>query len=191
MRLEQFNFLVSKYGPNLYKFAYRMTGDKQKAEDIVQETFISAWKSPNYEEKENDENWSLAWLIKILRRRYCDSIRNGVISKKLVFTDGELKVPVFDPEIQEFSDDLQKALNKLKPEFREALLLVVVGEMTHEEVSKILNVPMGTILSRISRARLYLRKELMEVNRTVRKPLGKRSPLRRVAGSNPVTSALR
>ena len=82
-------------------------------------------------------------------------------------------------------------MNKLKPEFREALLLVVVGEMTHEEVSKILNVPMGTILSRISRARLYLRKELMEVNRTVRKPLGKRSPLRRVAGSNPVTSALR
>ena len=107
------------------------------------------------------------------------------------FVPVPLKVPVFDPEIQEFSDDLQKALNKLKPEFREVLLLVVVGEMTHEEVSKILNVPMGTILSRISRARLYLRKELMEVNRTVRKPLGKRSPLRRVAGSNPVTSALR
>ena len=187
MTIEQFNFLVSEYTSKLYAIAYRLTGDRQKAEDIVQDTFVSAWKSPCYKKAEIDDWMSCAWLIKILRRRYYDAVARK--PDKLVFTPRiEISIEMAQ-DTSEISSELQRALNKLKPEFKETFLLVAVGELTHQEVAEILKIPMGTVLSRVSRARNYLRKELMEGKRTVSSFSGKEVPLFGVVGSTPMPSA--
>ena len=69
--------------------------------------------------------------------------------------DGPLEVPVtaVDPTTNDFTDEMQEALSELPPELRESLLLVVVGELTHQETANALGVPLGTVLSRVSRAR--------------------------------------
>jgi RNA polymerase sigma-70 factor (ECF subfamily) len=65
-----------------------------------------------------------------------------------------------DPTTNGFTDEMQRALLQLPPELRESLLLVVVGELTHQETADTLGVPLGTVLSRVSRARQRLRKNL-------------------------------
>ena len=82
---------------------------------------------------------------------------------QLVFYGEELIIEV-EPEapVDNLSADLQNALNRLKPEFKETLLLVVVSELTHKEVADMLHIPIGTVLSRINRARTFLRKELIK-----------------------------
>lgn len=188
MIVEQFNSLVSQYASKLFAVAYRLTGDRQRAEDIVQETFVSAWKSPCYKQVETDIGRSYSWLLKIMRRRWYDYLRR---KDNVIYLD-ELNVAtehIHEIDTSEISSELQTALNQLKPEFKETFLLVVVGELTHQETADLLKVPLGTVLSRIARTRKYLRKELMEGKRTVSSPSGKRVPVR-VAGSTPVPSAL-
>ena len=68
-----------------------------------------------------------------------------------------------DPTANEFDDRVQGALEQLPDQLRETLLLVVVGELTHQEVADLLSIPIGTVLSRVSRARTRLRKLLVEV----------------------------
>ncbi|HRX82694.1 MAG TPA: sigma factor-like helix-turn-helix DNA-binding protein, partial [Pirellulaceae bacterium] len=67
-----------------------------------------------------------------------------------------------DPADREFEDHVQAALAELPEQLRETLLLVVVGELTHQEVADMLSIPLGTVLSRVSRARTRLRKLLSE-----------------------------
>ena len=66
-----------------------------------------------------------------------------------------------DPLANDYSDEMQGALDALAPELKETLLLVVVGELTHQEAAEVLNVPLGTVLSRVSRARSKLRDLLL------------------------------
>ena len=107
-----------------------------------------------------------AWLASILRRRVVDRWRKnkgkGMLTSQ---TDGPLEVQVEpeDPTAHEFSDEVQAALAKLPDSLRETMLLVVVGELTHQEVSEMLNVPLGTVLSRVSRARQRLRELLLSM----------------------------
>ena len=65
----------------------------------------------------------------------------------------DVGVPAEDPLAGELSDEMQGALNRLPVELRETLLLVVVGELTHQETADLLDIPLGTVLSRVSRAR--------------------------------------
>jgi RNA polymerase sigma-70 factor (ECF subfamily) len=78
----------------------------------------------------------------------------------------ELPVMEVDPTRNDFTDEMQRALSKLPAELRESLLLVVVGELTHQETADTLGVPLGTVLSRVSRARERLRKHLRTLNPT-------------------------
>ena len=155
----EFNRLVEEHGPALYRIAYRMLGDSHEAEDVVQEAFRSAWKSRSrYDPGRGDR----AWLAAILRRRVIDLWRRHRPPATLSgdYTP-ELGVPAEDPFEQEFTDEVQAALMRLPEELRETLLLVVVGELTHQEVANLLDVPLGTVLSRVSRARTRLRGYLL------------------------------
>lgn len=160
----EFNRLVDVYGPTLYRFAYRMVGDGHTAEDLVQETFRSAWKGrKRYEPGRGDR----AWLATILRRRIVDHWRR----KKPIDTvggDAVYGVTISDPEpmADELSSQLQEGLNQLPKPLRETLLLVVVGELTHQEVADMLGIPIGTVLSRVSRARTRLRQHMTDLART-------------------------
>jgi RNA polymerase sigma-70 factor (ECF subfamily) len=77
-----------------------------------------------------------------------------------------LDVPVAaaDPMMNELTDEMQRALAQLPTVLRESLLLVVVGELTHQETANLLGVPLGTVLSRVCRARKRLRQHLMGTN---------------------------
>jgi RNA polymerase sigma-70 factor (ECF subfamily) len=155
-----FNALVRDHGPALYRIAYRMVGDRHEAEDVVQEAFRSAWKSRQHFQQGRGDR---AWLASILRRRVIDRWRKHP-APNTVASDAALDVSVAgdDPLADEYSDEMQQALARLPAELRETLLLVVVGELTHQEVSTMLEIPLGTVLSRVSRARKRLREFLLE-----------------------------
>jgi RNA polymerase sigma-70 factor, ECF subfamily len=158
-----FNRLVEEHGPALYRIAYRMIGDPHEAEDMVQETFRSVWKSrARYDPERGDR----AWLVSILRRRVIDRWRKRPPPRVLGEDHPpELSVSGEDPFRNEYSDEMQAALDQLPAELRETLLLVVVGELTHQEAADLLGVPLGTVLSRVSRARVRLREFLGAVAR--------------------------
>ena len=151
----EFHRWVVDHGPALFRVAYRMVGDRHEAEDLVQDTFRSAWKSRRLFEAGRGER---AWLAAILRRRVVDHWRRGK-PMNVFAPDGvqEVGVEGDDPLSNEYSDEMQHALNCLPQELRETLLLVVVGELTHQEAADLLQIPLGTVLSRVSRARGKLR----------------------------------
>ena len=150
-----FNDLVEEHSSALYRMAYRMIGDPHEAEDLVQEAFRSAWKSRASHKAGLGDR---AWLASILRRRAVDRWRKkpppspvGEESSLEVGVEGD------DPFANEFTDEMQAALDRLPQDLRETLLFVVVGELTHQETADLLNIPLGTVLSRVSRARTRLR----------------------------------
>lgn len=155
---------VDEHGPAMYRLAYRLVGDRHEAEDLVQDAFRSAWKSrASYRQGCSDR----AWLVTILRRRAADHWRRPAVPS-VSATDGPIDAHDpsyargdYDPFANELSDAMQQSLQKLPAELRETLLLVVVGELTHQEAADLLGVPIGTVLSRVSRARTRLREYLM------------------------------
>lgn len=154
-----FNRLVEEHGPGLYRLAYRLVGNRHEAEDAVQETYRSAWSNRAAFDSDLSER---AWLATILRRRVIDRWRRQPPRPVLSMdTDPQIGAEDEDPHRDEYSDPVQHALNRLPDEIREALLLVVVGELTHQEAADLLQVPLGTVLSRVSRGRNRLRQFLL------------------------------
>lgn len=159
LSLVDFNRMVADHGPTLFRIAFRLVGDRQEAEDMTQEAFRSAWKSRESFQPGGSER---AWLASILRRRVTDNWRRPKPPTVLA-GDGTFEVGANDdPESlrNELSDEMQQALARLSHELRETLLLVVVAELTHQEAADLLGIPLGTVLSRVSRARGQLRKHL-------------------------------
>jgi len=155
----EFNRLVADHGPVLYRLACRMLGDRHEAEDIVQETYRSAWKSRRSFRPGLGER---AWLAAILRRRVADRWRRRDPALRFGLTaPWDPALPPEDPLRDEFSDEVQHALDRLPDVLRETLLLVVVAGLTHQEAADLLGVPLGTVLSRVSRARRRLREYLL------------------------------
>lgn len=163
LSLTEFNRLTTEHGDALYRTAYRLMGDAHDAEDVVQETFRSVWTSrERYEPGRGDR----AWLLAILRRRAADRWRRRDSTER---TGGDelqsLSIRSTDPLEQDYTDDVQRALSRLNDDLRETLLLVVVGELTHQEAADVLGVPIGTVLSRVSRARRQLRESLQPLTK--------------------------
>ncbi|MFM7243108.1 MAG: RNA polymerase sigma factor [Planctomycetaceae bacterium] len=156
---EPFETWVAEHVDVLYRVAYRLLGDRHAAEDVLQDTFQSAWCSRSRFDASRSER---AWLLAILRRRVADHWRRRndreVVGGDLVpapTTAGD------DPFRDELSGALQEGLAQLPRDIRETLLLVVVGELTHQEAADLLGVPLGTVLSRVSRGRSRLREFLL------------------------------
>ncbi|MGL4513618.1 MAG: RNA polymerase sigma factor [Lacipirellulaceae bacterium] len=157
-----FQSVVERHGPALYRLAYRLMGDAHDAEEIVQETLRSAWTSRDRFDSTRGER---AWLASILRRRVVDRWRHVGRTPPTASGDHVLDAPAaeFDPLAHEYTDAMQQALDLLPGDMREALLLVVVGELTHQETAEALGTPLGTILSRVSRGRAKLRESLLAI----------------------------
>ena len=151
----------------LYNFACWLTHDRQEAEDLVQETYVKALKG--FSSFQPGTNFR-AWIYKILRNAFLTS-RSGLKATATVRLDleGEEEALPIDKETPESillrrSDGqlVQQALEQLPVAYREVVLLCEVEEMSYQEISATLAIPMGTVMSRLSRARKALRGGLQQ-----------------------------
>lgn len=157
-----FQRLVAEHSDSMYRLAYRLAGNAHDAEDLVQETYRSAWKSRDSFQRGRGDR---AWLAAILRRRAADLWRRPRLPAAESLPIDQLGAPGDDPLADQFTDEVQHALDQLPEMLREALLLVVVGELTHQQAADLLGIPLGTALSRVSRARQQLREALVAMRR--------------------------
>jgi RNA polymerase sigma-70 factor (ECF subfamily) len=160
--------------PSLYNVAHWLTRDTTDAEDLVQETFLKALRG--FSTFDPGTNFK-AWIFRILRNTYLTS-RTGLAAMRTVALEDELgdldeSGPRLYPEaaidrqtpevnLMRLGDQaaLQKAMDQLSAPLLEVILLCDVEEMKYKEIASILEVPIGTVMSRIARARAALRQSL-------------------------------
>jgi RNA polymerase sigma-70 factor (ECF subfamily) len=155
----RYELWVRDFAQPLYRCAYRLTGIAQVAEDLVQETFMEAWRSIA---NQKGDDRARGWLFQILRYRYAHFIRDK--SRRIGMAPGaensEFDRPdVLRPPLEKLADKdaLQAALNELSPAMRETFLMVFAEECSCRETAENLKIPLGTVLSRLDSARRTLR----------------------------------
>ena len=160
---ERFEVEAMPHLNDLFRTALRLTGERGHAEDVIQEVYLQAWRS--FERFESGTNCR-AWLYKILfhcvshqRRKW---FRFPLLKANEEFLEANLVQPA--TIAQEITDgEILAALDKLPSEFRSVVLLADVEEFSYKEVAEILAIPIGTVMSRLSRGRGLLRKHLAEL----------------------------
>lgn len=168
--IRQFEALMGQTQRRAYSMAYQLTRNPSEAEDLVQDTFVKAWRGfDSY----SPGRPFLNWLLRIMQRAYLDSRRrdnpirkadslNSMISP----ADGEVQElpipdrgPSPDDEViySEFKSDLQRALRELPDVYREAIELCDLDGLSYAEIADIQRTTIGTVRSRIHRGRKFLR----------------------------------
>ena len=150
---------------NIFRAALRMVGDNARAEDVAQEVYLQAWQS--FQRFEPGTNCH-AWLFKILfhcvnhdRRKW---LRFRLMHESDV--DTEANLVHIEPIPERLTDnDILGALDRLPSDYRAIVLIVDVEEFSYKDASQILSIPLGTVMSRLSRGRKLLREQLGEVAR--------------------------
>src|ERR1700757_3625165 len=166
-QLDSFEELATPLFDQLYNFAHWLTQNRDEAEDLVQETYVKALKG--FSSFQLGTNFR-AWIYRILRNTFLTSRKGLKVAMTVPFDfDEEEEGP--DTAIERDPPEtilmarssrelLQKAIDELPVHFREILLLCEVEEMSYQEISETLAVPIGTVMSRLSRARQTLRNQL-------------------------------
>src|SRR5580698_4765031 len=167
--------------PALYNVAFWLSRNPADAEDLVQETFLKALRGfPSFEPGSNFR----AWIFRILRNTYLtsrtglaamrtvaleDEMGDGSDSRSAVYPEGAIDRDTPEVNLIRLSDRaaLQAAMEQLPPPLLEVILLCDVEEMKYREIATVLEIPIGTVMSRIARARTALRGEL-QANMTPR-----------------------
>lgn len=168
----EFESLVARTKRQAYNMAYRLTGNRDDAEDLAQEAYLRAYRSfDKYNRTLPFENW----FFRILSNLFVDGLRRKPKQMPLSLdqplienaeSDYRLEVPdpAGDPEEQILKDvmdeRIQCALARLPKEFRTAVILCDVEEMSYEEIARTMATSIGTVRSRIHRGRRLLRKYL-------------------------------
>jgi RNA polymerase sigma factor (sigma-70 family) len=156
----------------LYTFAFHLSYNEEDANDLVQETYLKAYRFiGNYEKGTNAK----AWLFKILKNAFINQYRKK--SKQPTQVDYEEIANYHDEEDSAYSsymdlreemfmgmmgDEVTTAINTLPVDFRVVILLCDIEGFTYEEISKIIDIPIGTVRSRLHRARNMLKEKLKE-----------------------------
>jgi RNA polymerase sigma-70 factor (ECF subfamily) len=148
--------LVERYYALLYRYAYRLTGSEADAEDLTQQTFLTAqakWDQLREEDK------AKSWLFTIARNAFLKELRAPACVASSVLD--ELPGPSSDAAESDFDEErLQNVLNDLPEEFRSPVVLFYFEEFSYREIAEQMEVPVGTIMSRLARAKAYLRLRL-------------------------------
>jgi RNA polymerase sigma-70 factor (ECF subfamily) len=150
---------VRAYAPELYRYAYRLTGNPQVAEDILQETFMEAWRCVD---KQSEPGKARAWLFQILRYRHAHYRRDNRRQRQvtpLADSGDDHPADSTRPHLDTLADRdaLQTALNSLSDPIRLTFVTVFVEGRTCRQAAQALHIPLGTVLSRLDSARRSLR----------------------------------
>jgi RNA polymerase sigma-70 factor (ECF subfamily) len=145
---------------DLFRTAQRVIGNRSEAEDLVQEAYLQAWKS--FHRFEPGTNCR-AWLFKILFHVIHHHRRKWYNSKLARESEEILEQTIaYEPPVPQYlsDEDVLMAFEKIPEQYREVVLLADVQELSYKEVAEALDIPMGTVMSRLSRGRKLLREEL-------------------------------
>ena len=163
-----YELIVKRYKDQLLNFVYRFLGNHEEAEDVVQETFLRVYRNRHaYQRVAKFSTWIYTIAGNLARtelrrrnRRRIFSLSNmGVDDKEYEISD-EFSSPEKHTNTVLSEEIIQKEINKLSPKFREVIILRDIQELSYEEISKIIRVPIGTVKSRVNRARLRLQSRL-------------------------------
>lgn len=156
----------------LYNFAYRLTLDEDDANDLVQDTFLKAYRFfESYEQGTNAK----AWLFRILKNSFINDYRKKSKEPNKVdyqevetyYNSEDVNEPItsdlrVDTVRDLIGDEVASALNSLDVDFRTIIVLCDIEGFSYEEMAKILDIPIGTVRSRLHRARTILKENLRE-----------------------------
>ncbi|WP_250629832.1 sigma-70 family RNA polymerase sigma factor [Rhodoflexus caldus] len=173
--LQLFNREFVPHIDAMYNFAYKLTLDEDTAKDLVQDTYLKAFRFINsFTEGTNAK----AWLFRILKNTFINDFRKK--SKEPPKVDYQEVESVYNSEdvdenitvdlrsetVQDLiGDEVTNAINSLAVDFRTVIILCDLEGFTYEEMSKILDIPIGTVRSRLHRARTLLKRKLSEYAR--------------------------
>ncbi|MCX6515304.1 MAG: sigma-70 family RNA polymerase sigma factor [Actinobacteria bacterium] len=176
---DQFTSDAMQYAPQLFSTALRMTRSRSDAEDLVQETYIKGWRSfHTFQEGTNLR----AWLFRIMTNTYInkynaqkrkgtevelDDVEELFLYKRLGAIDqSQLSSSAEDQMLELFTDDeVKNALESLPEDFRIPVLLSDVDGFSYKEIAEMLEIPIGTVMSRLHRGRKAMQKMLYEYAR--------------------------
>ena len=178
-RRKEFEDIAMEHIDSLYSMAIRLVFNKDEAEDLVQETYLKAYRFFDTFQKGTNIK---AWLFKILRNTFINKYRktvklpseifyedvesvNSNLSYKQESDSGEL-TDTLESKYNDLGnlmeDDVKHAIDSLPIEYKEAILLSDVEELSYNDIAEITNVPIGTVKSRLNRGRKLLQKSLWE-----------------------------
>lgn len=168
--VQAFDIIVHRFKDRLHNFLYRYTHNHEDCEDLVQETFLRVYRSRHsYQRIAKLSTWMYTIALNLAKSMYKKKQRMSLIS---------IHADESDPDDREFEiedsmilqddalhqkmcvDELQKALMDLSEDFREVIVLRDIQQLTYEEISEITGTPMGTVKSRINRARIQLQESI-------------------------------
>jgi len=145
--------LIVPYIPNLRRYARALVGDRDGADDLVQDTLERAvrkfhlWRPGDLR----------AWLFSIMHNVFVNQLKARKISSEVDIDEASIAAPIPGATTLDVAD-VQRALDRIAPEQREVLLLIALEDMTYADVSRALGIPIGTVMSRLSRGRERLRR---------------------------------
>ena len=171
---QAFDEIVRRYGSKMINLAYQITGDRDLAEDIGQETFFRAYRSaPRYREISKFSTWLYTIAINLCRnelrkRKFRIFSLEGMAERE---EDEKIRIDVVDDglkpdaelERKELGRMIREAIASLPEKFRTPLVLRDIQGLAYDEIGRILNLPEGTVKSRINRARLRVKDILKPV----------------------------
>src|SRR5262245_47774357 len=151
--------LVDEHYASLYRYAYRLSGSAADAEDLTQEAFC---KAQSQFSQLRDPGRAKAWLFSILRNAYLHRQRS-TRQHRLVPLDcvGDLAEPPPEPLPDVEPEQLQKALDDLPEVFRTPVILYYFEDFSYRDIAEQMELPLGTVMSRLARAKAYLRSRLL------------------------------
>ncbi len=164
--VEAFDIIVQRYKDRLHNFLYRYTHNHEDCEDLVQETFLRVYRSrQSYERIAKLSTWMYTIALNLAKSMYKKKQRMSLISIHADESDpDDREMQITDTVILQDDElhlklsvqELEKALQELNDDFREAVILRDIQQLTYEEIAEITDTAMGTVKSRINRGRQQL-----------------------------------